>query len=377
MINAVFEKREDRISRIFANSKYPSEQKGNVFYDSQITPNLRFDNEMPMKLECLHAVVAFRPSFILLSRDVLGGKPIYYDSTGVSSFKKVLANPTEVFPGEVVKIDYSGNVIERKRYQFQDVFCRREIAVEDEEIEERILRSLESVKFKNACIAFSGGLDSTFLASLYDLPLVAITASEEDKKWLIEASKKISREIEVLKVDETDVLGVLGKVAEIIEDQSILQISIAVPLHLVFEFAKELGFSEVVLGQGADELFGGYKRYENLTSEDLEKVLIQDLVEIGNKNLVRDAKLSYASEIKLILPYLNWELIRVAVNLPVNLKVAEICGKKVRKYFLRKLAEKFIPGEIAWREKRAIQYSTGIAKILRKWFSQTTKGRGS
>ncbi len=374
MINVSFEKEGGRISRIFASSRYPSEQKGNVFYDSQITPKISFDNEMPIKLECLHAVIAFRPSHILLSRDVLGGKPIYYDSSGISSFKKRLENPTEVLPGEVVKIDYSGRVIEKRNFRVQEVFEKYEIPVE--EAEEKILRAFESHRFKNACIAFSGGVDSAFLASIYDLPLLAVTTSEEDRELLLEASKKVSRDIEILKLDENKVLDTLGKVSEIIEDQSLLQLSIAIPLHFVFEFARELGFSEVVLGQGADELFGGYKRYERLGREELEKELIRDLEEIGNKNLVRDAKLSYASEIRLVLPYLSWDVIRVAVSLPVDLKVAEVDGRRVRKYFLRRLAEKFLPGEIAWREKKAIQYSTGVAKILRKWFSRTTRDLG-
>lgn len=374
MISVAFEKEGDEISRIFASSRYPSERKGNVFYDSQIVPKISFDNEMPARLECLHAVVAFRPSHILISRDVLGGKPIYYDSSGIASFKRSLKNPIEVLPGEVVKLDYSGNVLEKKRFSLQDIFWKDKIAIE--EAEERLLKALESQKFKNACIAFSGGVDSALLASIYDLPLVAVTASEEDEKWLLEASKKVSRDIEILKVDENKVLSVLGKVAEIIENQSLLQLSIAIPLHMAFEFAKYLGFSEVVLGQGADELFGGYKRYESLSKENLERALIQDLAEIGNKNLVRDAKLSYFSEIKLILPYLDWGVLRVALSIPVDLKVAELGGKKVRKYFLRKFAEKFLPGEIAWREKKAIQYSTRVAKILKKWFSQTTKGPG-
>ncbi|MFN3384130.1 MAG: asparagine synthase C-terminal domain-containing protein [Archaeoglobaceae archaeon] len=374
MINVSFEKDGDRISRIFASSRYPSEQKGNVFYDSQITPKISFDSEMPIKLECLHATVAFRPSHILLSRDVLGGKPIYYDSFGISSFKKRLENPTEVLPGEVVKIDYSGKVLEKRNFRVQEVFGKYEITVE--EAEEKILRALENHRFKNACIAFSGGVDSAFLASIYDLPLVAVTASEEDRELLLEASKKVSRDIEILKVDEKEVLDILGKVSEIIEDQSLLQLSIAIPLHFVFEFARELGFSELVLGQGADELFGGYKRYEKLGKEELEKRLTRDLEEIGNKNLVRDAKLSYASEIKLVLPYLSWDVIRVAMSLPVDLKVAELDGRRVRKYFLRRLAEKFLPEEIAWREKKAIQYSTGIAKILKRWFSRTTRDLG-
>lgn len=374
MISAFFEFENGRIKKIYANSKYPCNQSGNVFFDSKLVPNLSFADEMPKKLECLHAVVAFRPSHIFVSRDVLGGKPIYYSSEGLSSFKSLLEDPKKVLPGEILKIDYSGQLIERKRFSFEEVFKKEQIDLE--EAKERILKCLGNEKVKNACIAFSGGIDSSLLASIYDLPLIAVTASKKEEEMIISSAKKISREVEVLKISEDQVLDSLPKIAEIIEENSFLQLSIAIPLYFAFEFAKKLGFSEIILGQGADELFGGYKRYEMANERELEDLLIRDLAEIGEKNLVRDSKLSYKSEIKLVLPYLNWEVIKIAISIPAREKVKKVNGRIVRKFFLREVAKDLLPEEIVWREKKAIQYSTGIAKILRRLFSRTTKAHG-
>jgi asparagine synthase (glutamine-hydrolysing) len=150
-----------------------------------------------------------------------------------------------------------------------------------------------------------------------------------------------------------------------IEMQDKLQVSIAVPIYLCMRFAKSLGFSEIVFGQGADELFGGYKRYEDMDYRELEFELRKDLMEIGEKNLVRDNKIAYANEIKLHTPYLQWDLIRVALSIPVELKVKRN-GDVVRKFILREVAKEVIPREIAYRDKKAIQYSTKTAKMLRK-----------
>ena len=151
-----------------------------------------------------------------------------------------------------------------------------------------------------------------------------------------------------------------------IETDDFLQLSIAVPIYLAMKFAKSLGYSGIIFGQGADELFGGYKRYEELDYMQLEDEILKDVRSLGEKNLVRDTKIAYKNEIKLIAPYLNWDVIRAAISIPVEYKVARVDGKVIRKYILRKLAEKYLPKEIAWRDKKAIQYSTGVSKILKK-----------
>lgn len=376
VIHAVLEYENGRIRRVYASVKYPSKQEGNVFFDSEIIPNLKFAEELPKKLECMYSVVAFRASHILLSRDVLGGKPLYFDCTGISSFRSFLKDPKEVMPGEVVKVSYEGDILERKSTGFEEVMKGELKSLK--EIEEEIEEELWSFKPKNCCIAFSGGLDSTLLASIYDLPLLSVTASDSEEEWIRKIGKKLSKDLEIRRIGEKEVSSACLEIPGIIEDTSFLQLSIAIPVHLTMSFAKELGYDGIIFGQGADELFGGYKKYEKFNREELERVMLEDLKSIGTKNLVRDTKLSYFNEIELVLPYLRWKIVRNSLSIPPELKVARIGGKVIRKYFLRKIAEKYLPEEVVWREKKAIQYSTGVVKILRKLYSlQTGKGHGS
>ena len=362
-----FDGESRRASRIYASARYPSRQEGNVFFDSEEVPNLKYADEMPLKLRSFYSVVAFRPSHIFLSRDVLGGKPLYYGSDmSISSFKSYIDGEVyEVMPGEVLKIDYTGEILERKKFTFEDVFKVGQADVD--EMAERIISSLSSYKPGVGCIAFSGGVDSSLLAALYDLPLVSVTASKVEEEWLREAAKTLGKEIEILKVGEDAIKDAVKTVVKAIETDDFLQLSIAVPVYLTMQFAKTLGFTEIVFGQGADELFGGYKRYESMDKYELEDALIRDLKSIGDSNLVRDNKLAYRSEIRLVTPYLRWDVIDAAIKIPPEYKVRRENGRVIRKYILRKIAEKYLPEEIAWREKKAIQYSTGIAKILKKY----------
>lgn len=350
-----------RAKRIYASARYPSRQMGNIFADCDHEINLKYADELPLRIEGFYSLVAFRPSHILLSRDILAGKPLYFDDTlTISSFKHQFEGEIiEVLGGEVVKIDYEGNLIERKIFKFDEVF--KPIKLDLEDSKERILKLLERYKVKNDCLAFSGGVDSSLLAGIYDLPLVTVTASKEERDWVEECARKLGREIEVYEFDEVVVRDVLPDVMRTIETKDRMQVSIAIPIYICMKFARSLGYSEIIFGQGADELFGGYKRYEYLDYGKLEFELRKDLMEIGEKNLVRDNKIAYANEMKLHTPYLQWDLIRIALGIPVDMKVRD--GK--RKYILREIAKDLIPEDMAYRDKKAIQYSTKTAKILK------------
>jgi len=356
-----------RVVRIYASARYPSKQSGNLFFDSETTPNLLFADEMPLKMGCFYSLIAFRPSHILLSRDVIGGKPLYYNPRDltISSFKEFCGNEAlEICEGEVLKLDYSGNVIDRKIYSFEDVFKKENRDVNEliQTIEEKLL----SFKPKHSCISFSGGVDSSLLAVLYDLQLVAVTANDKEEEWIRRAAKLIDRDVEILRFSEEEVKQSLRKVVSLIETYDAMQVSIAIPIYFATKFAKELGYNKILFGQGADELFGGYKRYETLDEFELENQLELDVKSLGRNNLVRDNKIAYGNEIEIVTPYLQWDIIRAAINIPPNYKVRKVNGEIIRKYVLREIASKYLPKEIAFRDKKAVQYSTKTKDLLFK-----------
>lgn len=362
------EMEKGRAKRIYARCRYPSRQEGNIFLDFDGEVNLKYADELPLRLRDFFALVAIRPSHILASRDVFGGKPLYYNpfELSFSSFKSYFDSEcVELLPGEVLKLDYNGDVIERKRYTFEDVFNLNAAEVGEEEFKEKFFSILKRLKPVGS-VAFSGGIDSSFLASLYDLDLVSVTANEKEEEWLRRCAKLMGKEVEIKRFGKKEVEEVLPKLINTIETTDALQVSIALPIYLVIEFSRNLGYSSIVFGQGADELFGGYMRYTTMDRGRLKDSLIEDVRSIGIKNLVRDTKIAYSFETKLLAPYLHWDLIELALKLPIDLKVRKANGEIVRKYILRKVALELLPKEIVGREKKAIQYSTGASEILKR-----------
>jgi asparagine synthase (glutamine-hydrolysing) len=64
----------------------------------------------------------------------------------------------------------------------------------------------------------------------------------------------------------------------------------------------------------------------------------------------------------LSMPYLDVRVVRAARSIPA----AERVRGGVRKYPLRVVAQEYIPAEIARAEKKAMQYGSGIWRIIQR-----------
>jgi asparagine synthase (glutamine-hydrolysing) len=151
-------------------------------------------------------------------------------------------------------------------------------------------------------------------------------------------------------------------------------VSIGIPIYWTAEKTAEMDFRVMLAGQGADELFGGYKRYldEYLGggSEKAQKAIFNDIIGMYEDNLERDSKICNHLNVELRLPFATISMAKFAINLPLELKM-ERTSNTLRKLVLRRVAKDLLlPQSIVDRPKRAIQYTTGINKALKKLAKQ-------
>jgi asparagine synthase (glutamine-hydrolysing) len=216
------------------------------------------------------------------------------------------------------------------------------------------LRSDEGV------VSFSGGLDSALIAALAGRPCVTVgTPDSHDVRRAESVARVLGVQLETVLCTPRMVEDALREVVRIIPRTTPLDASIATTLFFVAEWASLQGYPCIIAGQGADELFGGYARY--LHSASLSSELEADVLGLSAQ-IARDQAVAMARGIWFSLPYLDLRVMRAARLIPAREKVRE----GVRKYPLRVAASRYLPEEIAWYEKKAMQYGSGIWKVIQR-----------
>jgi asparagine synthase (glutamine-hydrolysing) len=319
-------------------------------------------------------------------RDALGTTPLYYGENettcAVASERKALwkigiKNVKSFPPGNLAKIDAKGFV-------FQPIQTIRQPNVKPVNMESaaRHLQTLltESTRkrvsdVKKVAVAFSGGLDSSVIAVLAKLcekevPLISVgLANQEEIQYAKKAAEALDMPIHVQTYVTGQVKEILPKVLWLIEQPNTVSASIAIPFYWVAEVASQLGCSVMLAGQGGDELFGGYQRYltkYRLSIASVNEAMYHDVIRSYETNFQRDSQVCAFHKVELRLPFVDSKVIRYALSLPINLKI-ESAEDPLRKRVLRKVAQNLeLPSFIVNRRKKAVQYTTGVDKALRK-----------
>jgi asparagine synthase (glutamine-hydrolysing) len=337
--------------------------------------------------EGFFAFAIAKPEEIIAGRDSLGIHPLYYgensEFAALASERKALwrigiKGANSFPPGHVALVD-------RKGFQFKLVKTLNYSGIKPATMHvaakrlQKLLRQSVNERvsvLREVAIAFSGGLDSGVIAFLAknlgtDVHLIHVGLKNQlETEYAKKVAEELKLSIHVYLYDEEDVEKILSRTLWLIEESDPVKASIGIPFYWTAEKAAEMGFKVMLAGQGADELFGGYKRYVDdylgYGSEKTHETLFSDVLKMYETNFERDFKICNFHNVELRLPFATYQIAKFAINLPVELKI-RLSDDGLRKLVLRRAAENLgLPQFIAERPKKAIQYATGISKVLRK-----------
>ena len=339
------------------------------------------------KCEGCFAFAVAEPKKIIVGRDVMGIHPFYYgenaDIAALASERKALwrigiKTVNSFPPGNMAFVDRNGFKFKPIKTLAYSKAKQTKMQASAKKLQKLLHRSVkERVSgLSEVAVAFSGGLDSSIIAFLaansgVDVHLIHVSLeNQQETEQAKKAAEELKLPIHAYIYDEKDVEKILPKVLWLIEETDPIKASIGIPFYWTAEKAAEMKIKVMLAGQGADELFGGYKRYINdylrYGSEKLRETLFNDVLKLHENNFERDFKICNYHSVELRLPFATHQIAKFATELPVELRI----GTKdsgLRKLVLRRVAENLgLPQFIVKKPKRAIQYATGVNKTLEK-----------
>jgi asparagine synthase (glutamine-hydrolysing) len=217
---------------------------------------------------------------------------------------------------------------------------------------------------RSPIVLFSGGLDSSLLAwMMRDRPglrLVTVgRAGSPDLEWAPRAARLLALEWTGVELSDASLVASWRKWASEIASEPEPRRSVLTSLALAFE---RLPDQRLVIGQGADELFGGYAHFEGLGPVKARLRAGADLRRLADEDWPRTVELAQKWGVSLVAPYLDPKFVQSVDGLPSKVRFPP----DERKGALRTIARaEGLPEPLAGRPKKAMQYGTGIARFVR------------
>jgi asparagine synthase (glutamine-hydrolysing) len=113
-------------------------------------------------------------------------------------------------------------------------------------------------------------------------------------------------------------------------------------------------------GEAGDELFGGYSYLKNIPLADLPPELLKITTSLHNTALQRVDRSSSAFGLVAHLPFLDPEVVNLALKIPPELKIKD----GLEKWILRQALKGYLPESILNRGKAKFWEGAGVQDII-------------
>ncbi len=217
-------------------------------------------------------------------------------------------------------------------------------------------------------VAFSGGLDSSVVAKCASrharvVACTAFASGSGDEGRVAKAAEELRLELKVTELTKDSVKQWLEAIRLPFEP-TLMDNSLWCLYSAVSRRASGAGARVMLLGQLADELFGGYAKYAQALEEkgeDAARSMMEvDVRDYAQRGRVRDVG-ACGSWVEPRFPFEAGPVMELASALPVSFKVRG----GVRKAVLRRAAVLLgVPEGVAAAAKKAAQYSSGVQKLV-------------
>ena len=238
----------------------------------------------------------------------------------------------------------------------------------------RLLLEEITIKCDASWIAFSGGLDSSILAEIkkeQNLNAITIISKDflaTDLSYSQITAKHIDIPLEIKYVSIDQMLGAIESTIKILKNFNDIEIRNSIVPYLYMNALKEKNITNVITGDGADEIFAGYnfllKKDHNELKNELKR--IKKIMHFTSQKIANKLGMS------IQMPFIDEKIIELVETLPINLLINQKNGIKFGKWVLRKAFENTLPTNVIWRKKTAMQDGSGTTNLTKLFDSIIT-----
>ncbi|MGV8175696.1 MAG: asparagine synthase C-terminal domain-containing protein [Methanothrix sp.] len=225
---------------------------------------------------------------------------------------------------------------------------------------DQAIKTAVDLRSDQGVVALSGGVDSALVARLAGRECVAVgLPGSHDLERARQVAGALDLILHEVQIEPLEIEEGLAAVLPVIPDKDPVNASIAATLFFVCRWAGDNGVERILAGQSADELFGGYSRY--LHTQALAEDMERDFQGLP-RQLARDQAVAGLFGAYFSLPYMDCRVVAAARAIQARMRIVD----GVRKRPLREVAARHLPAAIAWYEKKAMQYGSGVMREIER-----------
>ncbi len=331
------------------------------------------------ELDGVFAFAVWTQNKVILARDIIGVKPIWYTLHPYFSFasekKALLPNAIELNPRNLLVYDLKTKKVNFIHREFFKIYPEHKGSLKELTkktagyIINAIAKRIPDQKFG---ILFSGGIDSTIIAEVckqLNVDFTCYTAAITEKGltpardlvWAKKVAQEQGFRLKIKEANLNEAERALKKVVPLIEDSNVVKAGVALTFYLACREAKKDGLKVIFSGLGSEEIFAGYQRHTHAFNVNRE--CIYGLLNMYERDNYRDDVITMNNNLELRVPFLDKALVDFAVKIPHKYKLS----KNQNKIILREAGKLLgIPDFICQRKKLAAQYGSKTDKAITK-----------
>ncbi len=332
------------------------------------------------KLDGSYACVILDEDETILVRDPVGARPLVYGTrdgnlyfaSEAKALLHYLPEVKELPPGHTYSTRDGLQPFSFEHSQLPDFDTPAEAATALREV---MIEAVEKMMADGAVegVSLSGGLDSSLIAAIAKqfnrrLKVFSTTIKRypsQDLGYAKLMANYLGLDHYIYRITDEDIARILPRAVWFMESFDEDCISGFVANYYAAKLARE-HTNCVLVGEGADELFGGYFRELQAVDDPEEKEEVaRKLLAIAYNTALRRLDRGWMSNsVDYRAPFLDGKVVALSERIPLAMKVYAQDGEQIEKWILREAFRDMLPREIAKRPKLRFARGSGVDDLM-------------